>query len=101
MGSRLNLQSLLETLLGSQNVYFQPPETVSMQYPCIVYSLNNVSTTFADNIPYTHSSGYQITVIDSDPDSSIPGKIANLPMCSFANHYTADNLHHYVYNLYY
>lgn len=101
MGSRVDLQNSLEALLGSQNVYFQPPETVVMQYPCIVYSLDAVETLFANGVPYIHHVRYQVIVIDRDPDSQIPGKIGNLPMSSFIRHYTADNLNHNVYNLYY
>jgi hypothetical protein len=101
MGSRIDLQNLLETLLDSEHVYFQPPATVKMEYPCIVYSHSDTKTLFADNTPYVHTLRYQIIVIDADPDSTIPGKIANLPMCKFQRHYTADNLNHDVYNLYY
>jgi len=56
---------------------------------------------FADDIPYTHHWQYQVTVIDKNPDSEIPARIANLPMCKFEHHYTSDNLNHDVYNLYY
>jgi hypothetical protein len=101
MGSRVQLQTLLETLLGSSNVYFQPPENLQMHYPCIVYRRNDVDTRFANNLPYTNTTRYQIMTIDRNPDSLIPGKIASLPMCSFDRHYTAQNLNHDVYNIYY
>jgi hypothetical protein len=90
---------MLEDLIGSTNVYFQPPEDI--QYPCIIYSRNLGVTKFADNQPYSHHIGYKVTVIDPNPDSEIPGKVSNLPMCIFDRHYTADNLNHDVYNLYY
>jgi hypothetical protein len=99
--SRLQLQNLFETLLGSRNVYFQPPANVQMQYPCIVYELDTVESLFADNKPYRHTKRYQVTVIDSDPDSGLPDKIAELPLCSFQRHYTADNLNHDVFNLFF
>jgi hypothetical protein len=99
--SRLQLQHLFETLLGSRNVYFQPPANVQMQYPCIVYELDTVESLFADNKPYRHTKRYQVTVIDSDPDSGLPDKIAELPLCSFQRHYTADNLNHDVFNLFF
>ena len=38
MANRLDLQALLEDLLGSRNVYYQPPESVKMNYPAIVYA---------------------------------------------------------------
>lgn len=99
--SRLDLQELLETLLGSSNVYFQPPNNVSMQYPCIVYRRDFVDSKFADNIPYRHSKRYQVTVIDKDPDSPIPSRIAALPLTSFDRFFTAENLNHDVYNVYF
>lgn len=101
MGTRIQLQSLLETLLESRNVYFQPPPSVKMKYPCIVYSLSDIDTKFADNNPYSNSRRYQLTAIDPNPDSTIPDKLALLPMCIFDRSYTADNLNHYVFNIYY
>lgn len=99
MGSRLGLQDLLETLVD--NVYFQPPESLKLSYPCIVYSRSDMDTKFADDIPYAHSKQYQLIVIDKDPDSNIPGKVALLPMCTFDRHYTANNLNHDIFDLYY
>lgn len=101
MGQRLQLQSLLETLLGSRNVYFQPPPTVRLQYPCIIYNRENIDTTFAANKPYQHTKRYQITVIDRDPDSIIHQKVGDLPMSSYDRFFTADNLNHDVYNLFF
>jgi hypothetical protein len=101
MGRRLQLQALLEELIGSRNVYFQPPETVKLVYPCIIYSRSSEKTQFANDKPYTRHVRYKVTVVDPNPDSSIPERISALPMCSFDRHYTADNLNHDVYNLYY
>ena len=101
MGNREGLQTLLETLLGSGNVYFQPPETIKMQYPCIIYSRSKIDSTFANDLPYKHYNRYSITVIDANPDSEIPWKIVSLPLCSFDRHYTANNFNHDVFSLYY
>lgn len=101
MAQRLQLQSLLEEILGSSNVYFQPPSNIQMQYPCIIYKWDSAETIFADNSPYRYSKRYQVTVIDSDPDSGIPDKIAALPMCKFDRFYPADNLNHDVFNLFF
>ena len=35
--SRLELHALLVELLGSTNVYYEPPETLKMSYPAIRY----------------------------------------------------------------
>lgn len=101
MGSRLELQILLEEILGSENVYFQPPANVQMEYPCIVYKRDPGETLFAGNIPYRYTKRYQVTVIDRNPDSVIPDKIAALPMCTHSASFPADNLNHNVFNLYF
>lgn len=98
---RTDLQSLLETLLGSDYVYFQPPESVKIEYPCIIYGRASGKTHFADDNPYIHKKRYQVMVIDKDPDSDIPDKVAALPTCVFIRHYNTNNMNHDVYNLYY
>lgn len=101
MGRRLDLQALLEGLLGSENVYFQPPSNLQMKYPCIIYARDNAKTEFADNKPYSYAKRYQVTVIDRNPDTDIPDKIAALPLSNLNRVFTAGNLHHYVFNLYF
>jgi len=101
MGTRIELQTVLENLLGSRNVYFQPPETIKMDYPCIVYSKNSYFTKFADNKLYSKTKKYTVTVIDKDPDSDIPDRLLSLPLCSFDRHFTKNNLNHNVYSLYF
>lgn len=99
MGQRLQLHQLLETLCD--NVYFQPPENIKLIFPCIVYKRDYADTKFADDRPYRHTLRYQITVIDPDPDSAIPLKVAALPQSLFNRFYTADNLNHDVYIVYF
>lgn len=98
---RSGIQELLKTLLGSSNVYFQPPNNLQMQYPCIIYQRDYAYTEFADNGPYRYCKRYQVTVIDRDPDSLIPDKIANLPMSTFNRFFATDNLNHDVFNVYF
>lgn len=101
MGTRMELHEILTGILGSQNVYFQPPETVRMNYPAIVYSRDSVNAQFADDNPWRMTKRYQITVIDRNPDSQIPDKVAQMPMTSFSRYYAADNLHHDTYTTYF
>jgi hypothetical protein len=101
MASRLNLQTLLETLLGSRNVYYQPPESVKMSYPAIVYSRNSIDNTHANNAVYGQSLSYEITVIDKNPDSEIVTRVSRLPRCRFDRHFTSGNLNHDVFTLYF
>lgn len=101
MGLRTQLQSLLETLLESNQVFFQKPPTAEMQYPCIVYRKDRASTDFADNAPYRFTQRYEITVIDPDPDSPIVDRMHFFPMTLFNRHFTANNLHHTVFVTYF
>ena len=101
MRRRLELQALLEGLLGSKNVYFQPPATVRMQYPAIVYSRSRIEDEFANNLVYKRAIAYEITVIDKNPDSEIVEKVSFLPLCKHGRHYTADGFNHDVFTLYY
>jgi hypothetical protein len=101
MGSRLDLHTLFESILGSTNVYFQPPESISLNYPCIIYNRDYIKTEYANNSPYTLGKRYLVTIIDKNPDSVIPDKIAAMPKCSFERHFTADNLNHDIFNLYF
>jgi len=96
---RSELHTLLKTL--ADNVYFQPPPSIQMQYPCIVYNRDDRDTVYADNQPYTHKKRYQVTVVDQNPDSDLPEKVAALPLCSFERFFTAENLNHDVYNLFF
>ncbi len=101
MKPRTSLQTFLETFLGSRNVYFQPPESVKMSYPAIVYALADIQNLPADNAVYRQYTAYQITIIDKDPDSQFVRRMALVPMCRFERFYTSDNLNHFVYMLYY
>lgn len=99
--NRLKLHELLCEVLGSTNVYFQPPESIKMKYPAIVYSREPIKNTFADDLVYVQSYTYSVTVIDRDPDSKIVGKLSMLPRCRQTRHYISDNLNHDVFTLQY
>lgn len=96
-------RSQLHTILlqMTDRVYFQPPSDEKMTYPCIRYQLDDVSMSYADNQPHRKDRRYLITIMDRNPDSSIPLLIEKLPLCSFSRFYAADNLNHFVYNLYF
>ncbi len=102
MASRLKLHEEFCELLENRNVYFQPPESVKLKYPCIVYSLKGLDKRNANNALYKSMRRYQATVIDRDPDSEIPEKLLNnYQMCSLDNSFVKDNLNHFNLTLYY
>jgi len=101
MAQRSELQALLVQILGNNNVYHQPPPSLTMAYPCIVYKLDDLDSTFANNRPYNHLKRYQVTYITKDPENDILWGLVNLPLCSFERAFVADNLKHQVYNLFF
>jgi len=101
MAPRIELQQLLVDLLGSPNVYFKPPPSVLLKYPCVVYHRDSIETEFADNAPYSLGNKYKLTVIYTDPDSDISRRIAELSKCSFERFFVSDGLNHDVFNLFF
>lgn len=97
--SRLQFHEILEGITA--NVYFQPPTNIQLKYPCIVYHRDFAKTEFADDKPYEHTPRYMVMVIDQNPDSEIPDKVASLPMSLFNRFYTADGLNHDVYSVFF
>ena len=101
MASRLELQQELEKLLKTRHVYYDPPESVKMEYPAIRYEKTDIDTKHANDKPYMHKKKYQIVVIDRKPDNPVIDEILKMSTCTYSTHYTADNLHHDVMTLYY
>lgn len=100
MANRLSLHD--ELLKFIPNVYFQPPATLQMVYPCIVYRKTNKMRHFGNDIIYLSQQQYQITVIEKNPDSKVADNIeSHFPHCAIDQYYTVDNLNHTTINLYY
>ena len=100
MVSRLDLQKTLERVLGSRNVYFQPPESIKLSYPCIIYEEQRGQTFRADDRLYNYRKAYSLIFIDKNPDSKIPDKIRELPLCDTGSPYKTDNLNHWAFTIY-
>ena len=101
MATRLELQSKLEELLGSKNVYYQPPESMKLNYPAIVYHKAKPEFKRANNNQYLRYNSYTITVIDRKPDNEVIDKLLELPLCSYDRNFKTNNLEHDVLTLYY
>ena len=101
MANREELQSTLESLLGSRNVYYNPPQNLEMKYDAIRYSLSNIQSKYANNIKYSKMKCYDLIVISKRPDPAVVDKILEMPYSSLNRPYVAENLHHYPITLYY
>ena len=95
------MQTKLEELFESKNVYYQPPESLKIKYPAIVYSRSRINKRSADDTSYITTNCYELTVIDKRPDNEVINKLLTLPMCSHSSHFISDGLNHDVLTLYY
>lgn len=100
MADRIELQQCLVDILGSEEVYYQPPETIKMSYPAIVYNLDDLSFLHANNNKYKEKRRYAITLIDRNPESSFIDDILQLQYCTFDRRYIIDNLNHFIFNIF-
>lgn len=105
MGTRTELHEILIGLFeeGQEaHVYFQPPSNLDMKYPCIIYNRDDIRVNHANNAPYKQVKRYQLTVVyNSGSEIALSDKVSQLPMCSFDRAFTADQLYHDVYDLYF
>lgn len=101
MATRLSLQTKLEDMLGSRSVYFQPPESIQIVYPAIVYKLDDKDVKHADDDKYLITNRYFIQYIHPDPDDTLTDDILRLRYCSFIGRTVVDGLYHDNYNLFY
>lgn len=99
--TRLTLQAALEEFLGSDQVFFQPPESIKLHYPCILYERSRIGQTYANNHTYLKNKEYSITIIHRDADSTLPDDILDqFELISFDRSYRSDNLYHDVFTIY-
>lgn len=94
---RIEFNAILVDILGSPNVYYQPPDDARMLYPCIVYETEEIHVLSADNGPYSMHDRYQVTFIRHEPDSPVKRKLMGLPNSSFSRHFATSGLNHDVF----
>lgn len=97
--TRQELSDYLHSLVD--HVYFQPPESYKIEYPCIIYKLSNFEDVFADNLRYRTLKRYELTVISKDPEFDAVDKLREQQYCSFDRFYVVENLNHFVFTLFY
>lgn len=101
MASRLELHEKLVNVLGTRYVYFQPPESIKMKYPAIVYERSDIPNKFANDEVYLQTIKYKVTIIDKDPDSEVVERMSKFKTARFEKHYVVDGLNHDTFTIYY
>lgn len=92
----------MSATVAQNRVYFQPPENLVLNFPCIVYEFSGDSPVHADNLLYgVLANRYKVTLIDRNPDSAFYEPLRKIKMTSGPTHFVSDNLHHYVFTMNY
>lgn len=101
MDRRLKLHDELLSIF-EKNIYYQPPESIKLSYPCFLYNLSGGQNIKADNTSYLFTRRYEGTYITRDPDHTFIEKLLNhFKYISYDRRYVADNLYHDTFTIYY
>lgn len=94
--TREKLYYMLQEISGYENrVYFNPPESVKVTYPCIVYSLLDITQFHADNRPYFGYDSYQVThIYASIGQHELTRRLLEQEGFSFSRSFRSDGLYH-------
>lgn len=106
--NRIELHDKLKNLLVNhgeglaKDVYFQPPETIKMKYPAIVYEMDGVQDKKANNYEYFSMKRYSVEFMTRNPDSALIDALPRaFKFCSFSRSFVSNNLNHYIFTIYY
>lgn len=102
MATREALHQILVSILGTNSVYYQPPAGFTIQYPCIVYHLDDIQKLNADNITYRLKHRYSVTYMTSrSPNQIIIDKLTSMPLSKFNTRFINENIYHTVFTIYF
>lgn len=59
---RLELHAMLQTTLPGIPLYFRPSSTLVMTYPCVVYDVEELTATHANNIFYAGAHALKLLI---------------------------------------
>ena len=105
MASQPEWQDILQGIIGLEpdrdNVFYQPPATVQLSYPCIIYALDDMHTLRADNVNYLITPTYEVTIVSRNANNPFIKKmLLDIPTARFHRRFTADSLYHDVLSIY-
>ena len=101
MDRRLELHDELLSIFG-KNVYYQPPESIKLSYPCFLYELSGGDKRQADNTMYLYTRRYDGTYITRNPEHNmIETMLSQFKHISYDRRFVSDNLYHDTFTIYY
>lgn len=97
MLDRVKVQNMLKSIVP--NVYFQPPESVKIEYPCVIYDLSQIKPMYANDSVYNIHDAYSITYITRKADDLNLAAMATIPCIRHDRTYVSEGLYHHVFTL--
>ncbi len=96
---RLLFDEAIKEATGLTHVYYDPPESIFMEYPAIVYKKTNMPSEYADGLKYIKHLAFEVKLICEDADSKYVDILHDFKFSNFNRHYIADDLHHDVFTI--
>lgn len=93
-------RAILSKIVGHDRVYFQPPESIKMAYPAVVFHLSDLAATRGSNTVFSMRDRYTVTVMDKQPFPEYLYDLQRVPYTSLDTTYRVNGLNHFVYTMY-
>ena len=101
MLKRVDIQEKFKFLLGSNNVYYQPPANLKMKYPAIVYSLDGLDVKRFDNTKLINKNCFSVThIYRNESENLVETMLKNFEYISFDNRSIVDGIYNDHYTIY-
>ena len=101
MLKRVDIQETFKFLLGSNNVYYQPPANLKMKYPAIVYSLDGLDVKRFDNTRLINKNCFSVThIYRNESENLVETMLKNFEYISFDNRSIVDGIYNDHYTIY-
>lgn len=83
------------------NVYFQPPSSIKIKYPAIIYSYTDTESIHADNRNYLNFPNVTLTLIENYPEPDLVFKVLdNISGTKHTQSYVLNGLNYSIVELY-
>ena len=97
MASWLTLKNEWEAAFGIK-IYYEPPESIKLTYPCAIMSRGNIQFADANNYKYLKTVRYSLTYITKTINDPLADTIAEYDHMVHGDSYTSDHLYHHTYS---
>lgn len=97
---RLRFHNALQAYVGNNiKLYFNPPEDLKLQIPCIRYSLSTFNVRHADDQVHRAVPIYDVTLVTRDVDDPLIEKLVKFPGSRFDRTYRDSSLCYATYRI--